>query len=62
MKVFVAEGLVAGDAHPEEDEQIEFRLVKFSELTKKIEKGGIQDGKTLISVMLYERLRGKKKK
>lgn len=62
MKVFVAEGLVAGDAHPEEDEQIEFRLVKFSDLTKKIEKGGISDGKTLISVMLYTRLRGKKKK
>lgn len=62
MKIFVAEGLVAGDAHPEEDEQIEFRLVKFSDLVKKIEKGGILDGKTLISVMLYERLRGKKKK
>ncbi len=27
MKVFVAEGLEAGDAHPEEDEEIEFRLV-----------------------------------
>jgi ADP-ribose pyrophosphatase len=31
MKVFVAEGLVAGDAHPEDDEQIVFRLVKLSE-------------------------------
>jgi ADP-ribose pyrophosphatase len=29
MKVFVAEGLVAGDATPEEDEEIEFRLVKL---------------------------------
>lgn len=63
MTIFVAEGLVAGDAHPEEDEQIEFRLVKLSDLVKKIEKGEILDGKTLVGTMLYERLRrGKKKK
>ena len=55
MKVFVAEGLVAGDAHPEDDEQIEFRLVKLSELLKMIEKGAILDGKTLTSVLLYAR-------
>ncbi len=55
MKVFLAEGLVAGDAHPEDDEQIEFRLVKLSEVVKLIEKGEIQDGKTLTSVLLYAR-------
>ena len=63
MKVFVAEGLVAGDAHPEDDEQIEFRLVKLSEVLKMIEKGAILDGKTLTSVLLYARLTsGKRKK
>jgi ADP-ribose pyrophosphatase len=63
MKVFLAEGLVAGDAHPEEDEQIEFRLVKLSEVLKMIEKGSILDGKTLTSVLLYARkLSGKRKK
>jgi len=31
---FVAEGLVAGDAHPEEDEQIELRLVKLSRCSR----------------------------
>ena len=62
MKIFVAEGLVAGDAHPEADEQIEFRLVKLSDVAKKIAKGGIMDGKTLVAVMLYERLRRGKKK
>jgi ADP-ribose pyrophosphatase len=63
MKVFLAEGLIAGEAHPEEDEQIEFRLVKLSELLKMIEKGAIVDGKTLTSVLLYARLhRGKRKK
>ena len=34
MKVFLAEGLVAGDAHPEDDEDIEFRLVKLSEIVE----------------------------
>ena len=63
MKVFVAEGLVAGDAHPEDDEQIAFRLVKLSELVKLIEKGAILDGKTLSAVLLYARsLTGKGKK
>jgi len=62
MKVFVAEGLVAGDAHPEDDEQIEFRLVKLSEVLKMIEKGAILDGKTLTSVLLYARKLGSKRK
>lgn len=63
MKVFLAEGLVAGDAHPEEDESIEFRLVKLSEVLKMIEKGAILDGKTLTSVLLYARqTAGKRKK
>jgi len=63
MKVFVAEGLVAGDSHPEDDEQIAFRLVKLSELLKLIELGAILDGKTLSSVLLFARkLAGKSKK
>jgi ADP-ribose pyrophosphatase len=62
MKVFLAEGLVAGDAHPEEDEEIEFRLVKLSDVVKMIEKGAIKDGKTLCSALLYARRVGKKRK
>ncbi len=63
MKVFLAEGLVAGDAHPEDDEEIELRLVKLSDVLKMIEKGAILDGKTLTSVLLYARqLSGKRKK
>ena len=61
MKVFLAEGLVAGDARPEEDELIELRLVKLSEVLKMIEKGGIVDGKTLSSVLFYGRLLGTKR-
>ncbi len=60
MKVFLAEGLVAGDAHPEDDEEIEFRLVKLSEVVRMIEKGVVKDGKTLCSCLLYARQLGKK--
>ena len=63
MMVYVAEGLIAGDAHPEGDEQIDFRLVKLSEILKLIEKGAIVDGKTLTAVLLYVRrfpVKGKK--
>ena len=63
MKVFLAEGLSAGDAHPEDDEDIEFRLVKLSDVVDMIERGGIKDGKTLCSVLLYaRRIAGKKKR
>lgn len=62
MKVFLAEGLQAGDAHPEEDEEIELRLVKLSDALKMIEKGAILDGKTLTSVLLYTRMKGRRKK
>jgi ADP-ribose pyrophosphatase len=59
MKVFLAEGLEPGDACPEEDEEIELRLVKLSEVLKMIEKGLILDGKTLTSVLLYARLQNR---
>ncbi len=62
MKVYLAEGLIAGDAHPEEDENIELRLIKLSDVLKQIEKGKIMDGKTLSCVLLYDHLRRSKKK
>ena len=61
MKVFLAEGLVAGEAKPEEDESIDFRLVKLSELLEKIDKGKIVDGKTLTTILLYARKLGVKR-
>lgn len=62
MKVFLAEGLIAGDAHPEADEQIDFRLVKLSDLLEMVDKGKIIDGKTLTTVLLYARHLGLKRK
>jgi 8-oxo-dGTP pyrophosphatase MutT (NUDIX family) len=57
LQVFVAEGLTAGEAQPEYDEQLEIELMPLSQLLTMIDKGQVHDGKTLISVMLYDRLR-----
>jgi ADP-ribose pyrophosphatase len=62
MQVFLAEGLTLGDAQPEYDEQIEIEMIPLSKLVKMIDAGQIHDGKTLISVMLYARLRDAEKK
>lgn len=62
MLVFLADGLYAGEATPEEDERIELRLVKLSDILKMIEKGAIHDGKTLNAVLLYAWLHGRKRK
>lgn len=55
MQVFLAEGLVEGEAQPEADENLEIHLVKLSEMLRLIDAGEIRDGKTLLSVMLYAR-------
>jgi len=62
MQVFLAEGLTAGEAEPEDDEKLEIYQVPLSEVLRLIDAGEIRDGKTLVSVMLYDRLRKKKKK
>src|SRR3984957_8961418 len=62
MQVFISEGLTLGDAEPEYDEQLEIEMIPLSKLLVMIEKGKIYDGKTLISVMLYDRLRQAEKK
>jgi ADP-ribose pyrophosphatase len=63
MQIFLAEGLVPGDATPEDDEDIEMDLVPLSELLRLIDAGKILDGKTLIAVQWYarhHRARGRK--
>jgi ADP-ribose pyrophosphatase len=57
MQLFLAEGLTAGTAMPEEDESIEVRMIALSKLLSMIQRGEIHDGKTLIAVLLYDRLR-----
>jgi ADP-ribose pyrophosphatase len=62
MLVYLAEDLYAGEARPEEDERIELRLVRLSEILRMIEKGAIHDGKTLNAVLLYAWMRSFKRK
>jgi ADP-ribose pyrophosphatase len=62
MQIFLAEGLQAGPTNLEDDEHIELRLVKLSEVLKMIDQGAILDGKTLIGVLLYARQKGVKRK
>jgi len=62
MQVFIAEGLTLGEAQPEYDEQLEIQMIPLSKLLGMIEEGKLHDGKTLISVMLYDRLRRSQKK
>lgn len=62
MQVFLAEDLTPGLAEPEEDESIELQFVPLSQLLKLIDEDKIRDGKTVISVMYYARMKKKKRK
>jgi ADP-ribose pyrophosphatase len=51
MAIYLARGLTAGDATPEEDESIAFRLVPLSRCIDMIFSGTIRDGKTIAGVL-----------
>ena len=60
MSILLAEDLTLGEAHPEADERIELHMTPLSEVLKLILAGRIEDGKTLIGVLLYAGRRGAK--
>jgi ADP-ribose pyrophosphatase len=62
MQVFLAEGLIPGEAHPEEDESLELQFVPLSELLRLIEADRIRDGKTLIAVLWYAHFAARRRK
>jgi ADP-ribose pyrophosphatase len=53
MNIMLAEDLTLGEAAPEDDEKIELHMTPLSEALRMIEAGKIEDGKTLIGVMLF---------
>ena len=53
MNIVLAEDLTLGEATPEEDERIEPLMTPLSEVMRMIHAGEIEDGKTLIGVLLY---------
>ncbi len=60
MTILLAEGLTLGKAEPEEDEKIEVRMTPLSKVLRMIHAGKIEDGKTLIGVLLFLSLHGAK--
>lgn len=59
MIIFVAQDLKAGKASPMEDERIECRWFRLAEINRLIAGGEIQDGKTIIGTLAWQRLRKK---
>jgi ADP-ribose pyrophosphatase len=61
MQIYLAEGLSAGQAQPDDDEYIECIQIPLSQAVRWIESGKIMDGKSIIAILLYEHLRRTKK-
>jgi len=56
MAVYLATGLRAGEAEPEDDEVIQKRLVPLPTVVKMIMKGTIRDAKTISAVLWLDRV------
>jgi ADP-ribose pyrophosphatase len=56
MAIFLATGLRAGEAQPEEDELIHKRLLPLPAVVKMILRGTIRDAKTISSVLWLDRM------
>ena len=57
MQIYLAREISAGEAQPEEDEKIDIVRMPLSEALALVAANKIHDGKTLIGLMLYDRLR-----
>lgn len=57
LHLFVAEDLTAGEMRLEPDEQIEPKIVRFTEALQMCLNGTIRDAKTITSLLLWEKLR-----
>ena len=61
MQIYLARGIREGKAQPEADEQIDVIRMPLSEALALASANKIHDGKTLIGLMLYDRLRREKR-
>ena len=57
MWLYVAQGLTAGTQHLDDTEQIEPVLLPWQEAMQMVLQGTIQDAKTLVGLLLWDRLR-----
>ena len=58
IDIYLAEDLEEGEQHLDEDEYLEIVEYPLSELLDMIEKGVIQDSKTVSAILAYSRKRG----
>src|SRR5215831_12439131 len=56
MQIYLARDIREGTSQPEDDEQIEVRRIPLSEALAMATTNRIHDGKTLIGLMLYDRM------
>jgi ADP-ribose pyrophosphatase len=61
MVIFLAEGLTKGEAHSEEDENIEARIFTLSEIERWIRSGKIRDAKSVAGLLYYARFMKRKR-
>jgi ADP-ribose pyrophosphatase len=61
MQIYLARDIRDGEAQPEADEQIDVMRMPLSEALALASANKIHDGKTLIGLMLYDRLRREKR-
>ena len=57
LHLFVARDLTPGQARPEADEQLEPKVVAWSEALRMSLDGTIKDAKTITAILLWDRLR-----
>ena len=55
MWIFAAERLVAGAAHPEEDEKITPRKFTLKQVDSMINRGTLRDAKSIVGLLYYMR-------
>jgi ADP-ribose pyrophosphatase len=59
--LYLATGLTAGEAHPDEGETVEAEIIPFDDALGMVLDGGIEDGKTAYGLMKYKLTRGENK-
>ncbi|MTI70210.1 MAG: NUDIX hydrolase [Firmicutes bacterium] len=59
LYLFMAKNLDVGEANPDTDEYIEVVKVKLEELVEKVNKGEIQDSKTIVGILTAYQLTNK---
>ncbi|MBI1788391.1 MAG: NUDIX hydrolase [Acidobacteria bacterium] len=55
MNLFLATGLIEGQAQPMDDERIECRWFTGAEMDRMIRSGKVQDGKTILGFLMWQR-------